>query len=569
MANLDFLDARHRVFTQNDDAWAREERRLYGGDPVLEELVQWRNESTAKYEARQAEASWIGFPKTHASILAGHIVAQLPVPNYGTLGDVRAREERGTQSPTVAELFHYNADGVGADGTQFPAWVAGVLQRALATGHRWCLVEMPRRGVIDEVTNARVTQADVLNGHRPYLVEYSPRDVPYWEYTDGRLDWAVLRTPVGAAGLVDGRWEPAPVQLGYYLLVRAGYQGLGPEFSSGGWWLYDSDKRLTTQGDWSRTRGQIPLVRLTAESSQGTKDWPAISRSLTMELGQMAVSLMNRISERNFDASDAAKSVKYILGASKEGFNLTVEFHEDNAILIPVVGEVVADGKYTVPTIYDGSSGAVAADVFTTIITGIIAEAHEVMVRQLTSSEDSSGRSKEVGFGEATSPLLASLAANTETFLNTLIYFTELRAGSGSPSGFVTLPREFKIAPVLEKIDAAIERMKGIGAMSPTLVADLIKQAATDQGIWPKGKPEGTKAEAELRDSLVLVQRQAQATVFDTFAKSGSVAGAAPLAGLTVAETRKLQDVEEPVVVEGNGQNGAGAVPPRIPVLTQ
>lgn len=560
MANLDFLDARHDVFTKNDTAWAREERRLYGGDAVLTELVQWRNETATKYLARQAEASWVGFPKTHASILAGHIVSALGTPNYGSLGEVRDREERIASQPTVAELFHYNCDGVGADGIQLPAFVSGVLQRACATGHRWTLVEMPRRD-----TSAPVTQADVLAGQRPYLVEYSPRDVPYWEYTAGMLDWAVIRTKVGVSGLKAGRWEPASTQQGYYLLVRQGYQGLGPEFAGGGWWLFDSDKKEQSRGDWSRTRGQIPLARLTAESSTGTKDWPAISRSLTMELGQMATSLMNRISERNFDASDAAKSVKYILGASKDGFNLAVEFHEDNAILIPVVGEVLADGKYNVPQIYDGSSGAVAADVFTTIITGIIAEAHEVMVRQLTSTEDSSGRSKEVGFGEATSPLLASLAANTETWLNTLIYFTELRAGASSPSGFVTLPREFKIAPVLQKIDAAIVRMKEIGANSPTFMAKLVKDAAIDESLWPKDKVEGAKVEAEMVASLALAQREKQAAVFDTLAKSGALAGAAKLAAFTPAEARALSDVEveepDPVVVPG----GNGTVP-RIPV---
>lgn len=563
MANLDFLDAKHEVFTKNEAAWKRDERRLYGGDTVLSELAQWRNESTEKYQQRQAEASWVGFGKTHATILAGHIISELPLPDYGSLGSVRARDQRKTGQPSVGELLHYNVDGIGADGMQLHAWVFGILQRAMATGHRWTLVEMPRRA--GRTDASPVTQAEVLAGHRPYGVEYSPRSVPYWEYDAGRLDWAVIRTRVGRSGMVGGRWEPAPTANGYYLHVRENYAGLGDEFAEGGWWLFDSDKRLIENGHgrWLKTNGQIPLFRLTAESSAGTIEWPAISRSLTMPLDQMSVSLMNRISERNFDASDAAKSIKFILGAIKEGFNLTVEFLEDGAVLVPVIGFETADGKQNVPSIYDSSSGAVAAEVFTTIIQGTIAEAHEIMVRQLTSTPDSSGRSKEVGFGEATSPLLSSLASNTETWLNTFIHFAELRAGTETPTGFVQLPREFELAPVIEKIDRVIDRAMKIGASSPTLFTSLIRSAATENGQWPKEEAASKKAEAEITASLALERRAKQAEVFDTFAKSGARTGAAKLAGLTGSEVRALDDVE---VEGGNGtdptQNGNGQPSP-------
>ena len=72
-------------------------------------------------------------------------VSHLPLPDYGSLGSVRARDQRRTGQPSVGELLHYNVDGVGADGLQLHAWAFGVLQRAMATGHRWTLVEMPRR----------------------------------------------------------------------------------------------------------------------------------------------------------------------------------------------------------------------------------------------------------------------------------------------------------------------------------------------------------------------------------------------------------------------------------------
>jgi hypothetical protein len=512
---------------------------------------------------RQSQAPWVGLGKTHAMMMAGHIIGAMPIPNYGTLGEVRERNAIAG-APSIAELFHYNCDGIGADGTQFPAFASGLIQSGMATGHRYTLVEMPRRA-----GGGPVTQADVLAGQRPYLVEYSPRSVPIAEYTDGRLDWAVIRTKVGGTGLKDGRWEPQ-TGLGYYLLVRAGFQGLGPEFAGGGWWLYDADKRPVENGhgDWTRTRGQIPLARFVAEPSTGTLDWPAVARLMLKELGQIDAALMNRISERDFNLSDGAKNDKYVLGAAKDGFNLMVEFHEQRAILIPVLGEMTPDGKFTIPSIWSSSQGVIDSAAFQTAIDSHLAFAREIMVRMVTSTPDSSGESKRAGFGEATSPMLANLAANVETWANTVLYFVELRAGATSPSAFVTLPREFELAPIIQKIDRNLERLQKTAARSPTLEASMIEAAARDDGLWPKGEAEGRKAAAELVTSLTIAQRKEQGAVFDIFAKSGSVAGAAPLAGLTAAETRKLQDVEEPEPVVAPTGNGAGAMPPRLEPVT-
>lgn len=563
MANLDFLDARHEVHTMNDAAWAREERRLYGGDAVLSELVKWRNESDGKYLQRQTQAPWIGLGKTHAMMLAGHVIGAMPIPNYGTLGEVRERKEiQGP--PSVAELFHYNADGIGNDGTQLPAFAAGVIQRGMASGHRWTLVEMPRR-----VGGGPVTAQDVLAGQRPYLVEYSPRSVPMWEYTDGRLDWAVIRTRVGTSGVRNGAWEPAPTALGYYLLVRQGFAGLGDEFAGGGWWIFDSDKKEQSKGDWSRTRGQIPLARFTAEPSTGTLDWPAVSRLMLKELGQIDAALMNRISERDYNASDAAKSIKFVLGAVKEGFNLAVEFLEDNAVLVPVIGAMNDEGKFSVPSIYSSADGAIEATVFQTAIDSHLAFAREIMVRMVTSTPDSSGESKRAGFGEATSPMLSNLAANVETWLNTVIYFAELRGGAASPSGFIVLPREFELAPIIQKIDRNLERLQKAAARSPTLEASMIEAAARDDGLWPKDEAEGKRAAAELTASLALARRVQQAEVIDKLSRSGSLEGAATFAGATPAEVRALasgaEDEPAPADPTGNGTQP----PVRVPVLTQ
>jgi hypothetical protein len=530
----DVLNAQHEVYIANRSAWAREERRLYGRDAVLipDELERFTNESDPSYNARKAQATYLNFASIHAKILAGHLGRVAPMPDYGTLGPVRQRGEIAGR-PTVSELFHYNCDGVGSDGTQFRAWTTGVQERAIATGHRWVMVEMPRRPNGSAAAGAQdrpVTSADVQAGFRPFVVEYSPLAVPMWETTDGRLDWAVVRPKVRKAGAL---WAPNSIEDGYYLLVRQGYDGLGAEFSGGGWFLYHGDLTPVDggKGNWSRTLGQIPLCTLVAESSQGTTERPAMSGSLTMELGQIGVSLMNRISERNFDARDAAKSIKYVLGAEEKGFNLMVEHHKANSILVPVIGSATPDNKWLIPQIYDGSSGAVPAEVFATIITGSINEAHEIMVRQLTSEPDSSGRSKEVGFGEATSPLLASLAARRETFENTVIYFAELRAGAGTPSGSVVWPTEFELAPVVAKIDRTIERMLKLGARSVTLEAALVENAAKDDGVWPEDDEAAIRDELAASLAAARVPEQADSIQKLTTA-GGSLEGAAKVAGL-------------------------------------
>src|SRR5678815_2782308 len=163
------LGAEHEIWTANHEAWRREERRFYGRDAVLGdalrevELEKFTNETDPSYRARKAQATYLNFPLIHAKILAGHLARVAPMPNYGTLGDVRSRDEIGAGSETVAEAFHYNCDGVGKDGTQFRTWTTGVQERAIATGHRWVMVEMPRRP--DPERPVRGT--DIRAGFRP------------------------------------------------------------------------------------------------------------------------------------------------------------------------------------------------------------------------------------------------------------------------------------------------------------------------------------------------------------------------------------------------------------------
>lgn len=491
--STDFLGAIHPIYKASQDAWEREERRMFGGDAVLEELFPFLNENAISLVQRRAQAEYVNFPDIHASLLAGHLHSVAPMPNFGSLGEVRSRDDLKGKA-TLAELIYYNADGIGNDGSQWDSYMLTQQLRAIALGHVWTLIEMP---AVAQPGARAISKADVLAGARPYLVSYSPLDVPYWETSSGRLDCAILRVPV----LPEGKalWQVGDSEKGYYVLTRAGFTGFGSEYEGGGWWVYTSEKKLTANvGDWTTTLGQIPFVPLFGQVARGTEKFPAISKSLTMELGQIAVSLMNRVSERDYDARDAAKSIKYILGVSPEAWAVIETAHAANAVLVPVPGTVDADGKVSTPTVYDGSSGAIAATVYETLIASTIAMAKEIMVRQVTSTPDSSGASKQAGFSEATSPLLAGLAARRETFENAVLTFIEYRAGSASPGAFVNWPKEFDLSPVLSKVERTLARERDAMLVAPTLRAELIERAATEDGTWPTDAATATAAREEL-----------------------------------------------------------------------
>lgn len=556
--DLSFLDAKHPVWTANKAAWEREERRLEGGDDVLSELAKWEGEDPAHYKMRQAQAYFPSYGAIHATTLAGHIQAVAPEPKWGALGDVRPRDDikRGTES--LAEQVKYNADGIGNDGLQWQAMNNGTQVRALATGHRWGFVEMPAppargfRGAGGSPTNA-----DVQNGHRPYVVEWSPLSVPYWEYTHGRLDCLIARVPVLSTG--KKRWESGEGDDGFYLFTRSGFGGFGDEFASGGWWMYDAEKTLVKNGNWSKTIGQIPIAPFFGLTSRGTLARPAISRGALMEINQLAVAAMNRLSEWGFDLSDAAKSIKIILGANKEGWGLLVEQLAQGSYLIPAVASQDKDAKFPplVPQVYDSSSGAVTSEAFVRLLDYYKAAAQEVMLRQV-SAPDSSGESKRAGFGEATSPLLATLAARRESYENAMLYFLELRGMGRSDGAFVTYPREFELAPMLTKIDRTLKRITDATLNSPTLQAQLQKRAAIEDGVWPSDEKEAKEAEDELLASAQAKHGAARASTFQTLINTGAtIEFAGAQAGYNEAEVAELKKALEsdPPPVEGDPED--------------
>jgi hypothetical protein len=506
-----FLDYTSPIYDSHKDEWEEEERRLEGGKAILAELTRFESETTDMYAARQKQATYINFPKAHAATITGQLRMHAPTPekglSFGELGEIRSRDQ--IDEPTLAELAWYNVDGVGQDGSEWPAWFDDVDVWAQATGHRWLMVEAPRAEI-----QGRPSVEQVRNGMRLFAVHRSPLAAQNWLVQNGQLQWIVFRDPMEDFSLVDGAFTKRPNnQMMYYVLVRQGYEGLGAGFKEGGWWRLDPQKRLFdgTEGHrtWQNTNGQIPAWPHYGHRSRGTYARPSLSRSSTMELGQIAVSTMQAISARDYDFWRACESKVFFLGADPE-IMAEIAKQKDNVYIgVPLV-QTATVGQMQQVAIFDASTGAVAANVSQAIITAKFDEAREQSFQQITSTPDNSGVSKAAGFNEQKAPYLATRAALRQQSENTAIYFWELRSGYPKPKGYSVWPREFDLAPLVDDIDAMFTTLRmASGPRSPTLEASMVLSAAQERGVITDPKME-KKIEAELQDSASAAADSAQ-----------------------------------------------------------
>ncbi len=509
-----FLATTNPIYDQQNKHWKREEERLYGGDAVLKELVRfdYELEDGPHYTSRLSYATYINLPKLHSSLITGHVSKKRPKPgsglSFGALGDVRTRGKINT-TPSRAELLYYNVDGIGQDASEWAVWWDGVFDRAEATGFRWVMVEVPRR---DTLLTSEITMADEQAGARPFFVEYSPRQVTNWWYHNGELQFAVVRPVVDEPYVneVGNLYMPQLNQKGYYLMVRKGCELLGPEWSGGGWWLWNSGLAFLDSGDWSKTGGRIPMFPVFSEPDPGTPDHPQLARSQTMELGQAAVGIMNLMSSRDFDAFDAGSSKTFLLGANPDTMQAVKE-QIGNSQVIAVPSVQNEDGSVSAVTIYDGSQGAVSADVFKTLIASKFDEANRLMVERATSDKASSGAKQVASFAEGTSPLLVRRARLRQQAETTAINFCELRWGATTqPSGYAEYPDDYELAPLVDDIDAELDSLRRSGASSPTLTVGLVMQSLDERGLIPEGTDRKV-IEKELTESLTKAAANADA----------------------------------------------------------
>lgn len=554
MGAYDWLKQEHPIYTERKHQWERDERRLRGGADVARELRPFDWELPARgllgaadrhaehetqmegehllrmshaihginvplqhYRQRQEQAMYVNFPDALMSMLTGHLFKKRPTSqhglSFGTLGEVE--QDNGAANPSDAEIVYYNADGVGNDGSQWDGFWASVVKWSGATGHRWVMVE---------ATTKASTSRATIRTQRPYLCDISPIDIPNWDEADGELAWAVHIISPMPAKIVEGhlvRSAKCPRRL----YVRAGYTALGEEFRGGGWWTFDDDLAPMVgdgmQGQWNATGGKIPLWAHFYE-----RDKKKLSRAGTTEMGNAAVAYMNLDSAATFDAWDAAKSETFLLGVDPEAYAIAVAQREAGSqwIPIPVNGETKQ-----MPMVVDSSAGAVPADVFLKRMTAIRDTVREVAGMEATSTPDSSGKSKLVGFGESKAPRLGLLASEVETSQNIAIYFLEQRFGHMVPSGSVSWTRDFDLAPILDSVQAFFDIETLSGLSSPTAGARAMMLAVEETGIAPDDKDKKTiedeyKASAQAGKDM----RAAAAGLLGAAGASGSGAGSDP-----------------------------------------
>jgi hypothetical protein len=499
-AQYPFLNSTHAVWDIWNEFWLRQEHRLFGGEAVRGELDRFSSEAesvkggAARYASRQRQATYLNFPDVAATAFVGQLSRQAPQPdeglNYGALGEVRSRDQLGAGLLTRAEMAFYNIDGVGNDGSQWTPWWDAVTKRAKATGHRWCMAEAPK--------TAPISYEQELLGLRPFMVEYSPYQVRNWHYINGQLAFAIIKIPLRDPKLDgDGALIGNDFLEGTYLLVQQGFTGFGSKFAGGGWWLFDHEQGIVDENPWINTFGRIPLWVHYYEQTKGPADMPAMSRSGLAEVSNLAVSYMNQSSARDFDAWDAAKSLLFAMGISQEGWDLLSDLMSKGSEILPVLGEqnLVTGGSAPV-TMFDGSTGAVAAEVFDKLLHQKISEAREIASYEARVAPTASGISQQTQFTELKSPRLSLMASNREQSENTALYFLSQRWGIAAPDATVIWPRDFDINPLEDDIDKMFATMKLSGVKSKTLTTEMIIMAAKKRGlITEQGFEDSVRAE--------------------------------------------------------------------------
>lgn len=534
-----WLKSKHDIYRENEEQWRINERRLRGGSVVLDELTpfDWEKQKDKKgsYAARQKEATYVNFMDLHGAIIAGHMMRESPSPksesgegalDFGNLGIVDGVDGPNAE-PTRAAQIYANVDGTGRQSSQWDPWWLDTFKRAMGTGHRWLFMDVPS-------FVGTPTRADELRGIRPYIVQLSPLSVPQWHEEDGKYQFFIIKLKERVfqldehGDLKDG----GKMQDVYLLLVREGFTGLnheGDDFSGGGWWKFDKDGEYLMRpvlndegrptdevepqhGDWELTDGEIPMWPIWAERDDGDDEHPSMSRAPLQSLGQVAVSYMNLSSAADYDAWDAGQSQMFITGIEPEDHAAVVEQWKGGSKIlgIPLVRD--HEGKTHVPSVQDGSMGAVAAGVWEKRLQNKWEEARILAALEATGDPNTSGVSKQMSFRDIMAPRLANYAANLEAAQNTAIYFFERMFGLES-TGTVIWPREFNLKDVMDDINTVFAMENAVGFRNREFDADLLVRAAEELALITDPKQ---------RQKVLDGYKEAARTADDTAAQAAS-----------------------------------------------
>ncbi|MDX1546658.1 MAG: hypothetical protein R3247_06705, partial [Rhodothermales bacterium] len=464
--------------------------------------------------------------------------------SFGTLGSVqmgsaaRAGTGTGTRQGAPGESSPARQVWESVDrprgGAAWNAWWTTVGIWAMATGHRWIVREAPvfeawwgrnRRGEGGRPLPLpeQHTRQDELDGFRPYLVEYSPLEAPDWhfdahgtlQYIRFELQERVFKSEsAGQGGTFSAAFEKK-----HLLMVRPGFEELGPEFSGGGWWRFDKDGELElgpdgepVHGTWSSPGAspagsagtspggsvEIPCFAFFYQrESRGGRERPRMSRPGLTEIGQVAIAHMNLDSAADSDALESGSRRIYIAGGTASSHNEAVKQLRENSRIVTIPG----DGR-TQPRIHDTGSVSAATAI------GARQEKKRDQAMLIAAEEaawrpESSAESKEAGYRDTKSPRLALFAEEIEAAQTQAIHLLEEGWGAARPSGFARWPKDFDLLPLVADIMEAFEVLRLAGAESPSLQVHLVMSHLRQKGLLAgKEDAEIAAIEEELLEGL-------------------------------------------------------------------
>lgn len=535
LENRKWLESKHPIYQANVDLWQKNESRMRGGPEILDELSKfdWEEEKNLHYIERQKNAVYLNFPDRFATVMVGHMMRQAPEVgnrlNFGTLGEVRRIRDINTPSP--AELVYYNTDGVGNDGSQWNNFWTRAAKAAFPCGFRWVIAEGPE--------NPPANFQDAINGKRPFLSHISPTAVTNWDFTDGQLGFAIIKRARRVLALISDTEFQNSVETEFLVMVRKGYGALGSEFANGGWFTFDKDGVLGAFGSFKNTRGEIPMVCLFYERVDPDSGTPTMARPGVTELGHAAIGYMNLASAADYDAWDSASTVRAILGADEDAYNIFIRKIKAGNRYAPVPPNKDSTQQ---AQIQDVSGGAVAGNVFDLRLQSKRHEAMELMLNELQAAPYASGESKKISFTDSRAPRLAMLASEIETAQNTMIHFLELMWGNPLPTGSVEWEREFDLLNASAAVNDYFTIEQLAGFKSPTAGTKAMMQVIKALGIVGDDETR-TKIETEFMSAAVKAQELAELTAKAAIAAQQAKGN--PASGGTPAKSQDRQQANE------------------------
>lgn len=515
----DIIALRHPYWTEMEPVWAVDEARYEAGWAATADLTPFQWETLADWQARRASAVFPDLQAEYAAGYAGELFSKAPEPGAdegsgadGTLdfGPLSARDG-GWRADELQE----NADGVGPDSRAWDTfWREEMELAAGATDFRWIYVEAPP-GLRDGEGNPRSpTQQDEMDGHRPYLLGLSPRDVLAWDEADGRFNFALFRTEETRLSSSDGSPEMKTAPL-FHVLIREGYDGFGDEFKAGGWWVCNEDGEEQAAGSWSNTGGEIPLGRLYYRRPRKSKPRGDRADAVTLPtageriasllvtnagqggahpLGKIAKALMDYGSWADHDTFTSSKRQEYIGVDSLESAKYMAEQMEmGNPRIFYPKGEGSASFN---------DSGEVSANgSIKDRIETRTGEALRWMTREIATAPDASGRAREIEHAKGTSPRLVAGASNVEEIQTFAAKMLALRWVGSDEGVRVKWTRRFDLEGAAKALQPLVETLSQAGLSSPTVFADYVIAAMKESGVdFSKG--EGREKEERIRSEL-------------------------------------------------------------------